>query len=77
MQNPYAVTANAAATFESAARSSVTIPSAVLALLALLTILLESWLVVFPLTYFLATTIRDTPKFSPAMIHGWGRANAH
>ena len=72
MDNPYAVTANQYPTSASDGRRSGVIPSVVLTLLTLLTILLESWLVAFPVTYFLATTIRDTPNFSFTMISGWG-----
>ena len=72
MDDSYAFTANHDPTFDSDGRRSVVIPAFVLTLLTLLTILLESWLVAFPVTYFLATTIRNTPNFSLTMISGWG-----
>jgi len=72
MNNPYAVTVSRESVSERSGVTSVMVVAGMLILLSALTILLESWLIVFPTTCFLVTTILDTPNFTLWMINGWG-----
>ena len=71
MNNPYAVAFAPEIPSRRTRTTSETRVAIALTLLATITILLESWLVVFPMAYFLVTTIIETPGFNPGMINGW------